>query len=116
MPNRRTLSKRLSLSATFGVARLKLSAAARGDLAAIDDYGVAQFGEHIAAEYARGFHEVFSTLSQYPQLGVLRPEFREGTRCKLHRSHLIFYRVANDTVFVQRILHHSQDISAHLKP
>lgn len=104
------------LSATPGVAKLKLSTAARNDLAAIDDYGVAQFGEAIAAEYARGFRAALSSLRDYPLLGPLRSELREGTRCKLHRKHLIFYRVADETVFVQRILHHSQDVPAHLKP
>ncbi|MBU6266821.1 MAG: type II toxin-antitoxin system RelE/ParE family toxin [Sphingomonadales bacterium] len=98
------------------MARIRLSAAARSDLAAIDDYGAHHFGDEAAADYARGFREVFSLLRAYPLSGTPRPELRDGTRSKRHRSHLIFYRLAEDTVFVQRILHHSQDTSAHLKP
>lgn len=103
-------------NATPDVARIKFSSAARNDLAEIDDYGATRFGDEIAAGYARGFLEVFALLREYPLAGRHRPELREGTRCKRHRSHLIFYRVAGDTVFVQRILHHSQDLPAHLKP
>ncbi len=103
-------------SATRSVVRLKLSAAARNDLAAIDEYGVAQFGKEVATEYARGFQEAFAQLREFPQLGPLRSELREGTRCKQHRKHLIFYRFTDDTVLIQRILHHSQFAPAHLKP
>ncbi|WP_295528368.1 type II toxin-antitoxin system RelE/ParE family toxin [Novosphingobium sp. Chol11] len=98
------------------MAKIKFSAAARKDLAAIDEYGAAQFGDEIASEYARGFQVVFSLLGQYTLAGRLRSELREGTRCKVHRRHLIFYRFTDDTVFIQRILHHSQDIPAHLRP
>jgi len=98
------------------VARFKVSAAARNDLAAIDEYGAERFGDEAAAAYSLGFKEAFLFLRQYPLAGRQRPELRAGTRCKTYRRHLIFYRFTDDTVFIQRILHHSQDIPAHLRP
>jgi len=83
---------------------------------AIHDYGAARFGVSVAAEYTRGFNATFALLQQYPLAGRLRPELREGTRCKPHRRHLIFYRVAGDGVLIQRILHHAQEIASHLRP
>ena len=98
------------------MARIRLSAAARSDLARIDDYSAERFGDEVAADYVRGFADVFEQLQRFPLSGQARPDYREGTRCKLHRSHRILYRVTDDVVFIQRILHHSQNVPAHLKP
>jgi toxin ParE1/3/4 len=98
------------------VAKIRLSAAARSDLARIDDYSAEHFGDDVAADYLRGFGDVFEQLQRFPLAGQARPDYREGTRCKLHRSHRILYRVTDDVVFIQRILHHSQNVPAHLRP
>lgn len=98
------------------MANFKVSAAARNDLAAIDDYSVERFGEEAATAYVYGFTEAFLFLARYPLSGRPRPELPPGTRCKTQRSHVIFYRYESGTVFIQRILHHSQDAAAHLRP
>jgi toxin ParE1/3/4 len=103
-------------NAARGVARVKLSAAARRDLAKIDEYSLEQFGDEVASAYSRGFNDVFGLLGELPLSGQARPDYREGTRCKMHKSHRILYRVDGETVLVQRILHHSQNVPAHLKP
>lgn len=101
-------------NAVRGVAEIKLSAAARSDLARIGEFGAEHFGDDVADDYARGFLEAFELLRRHPLAGQARPDFRKGTRCKLHRSHRILYRVAGDIVFIQRILHHSRDVPRHL--
>lgn len=98
------------------MASVKVSVAARYDLADIVEYSVERFGEEAAEAYSRSFTEAFLFLARYPLSGRGRPELPAGTRCKSHRSHVIFYRYLNGTVFIQRILHHSQDTSAHLRP
>lgn len=98
------------------MASFKVTVAARYDLVDIDEYSVERFGEEAAEVYARSFTEAFLFLAQYPLSGRLRPELPAGTRCKPHRSHVIFYRYAGDTVFIQRVLHHSQDAASHLRP
>jgi toxin ParE1/3/4 len=94
------------------MARVKLSAAARHDIEAIDKYGSARFGNDVAAEYARSIVQALLLLAQYPLGGRARPELRANTRSRTHRSHVIYYRVSGDTVFIQRFLHHSQDALA----
>lgn len=96
--------------------RIKLSAAARSDMARIDHYSIEQFGDEVAARYLRGFNEAFDDLRHYPHSGQARPDYGDGTRCRMHRSHRILYRVTGDVVFIQRILHFSQNVPAHLKP
>jgi toxin ParE1/3/4 len=98
-----------------GVAEIKLSAKARIDLARISEFSAERFGDDVADEYARGFNEAFDLLRDHPMSGQARPDYGKTSRCKIHRSHRILYRVAGDTVFVQRFLHHSQKVPAHLK-
>lgn len=98
------------------MASFKVTVAARYDLADIDEYSVERFGEEAAEAYARGFTEAFLFLAQYPLSGTPRPELPSGTRCKTYRSHVIFYRYESGTVFIQRILHHSQDAVTRLRP
>lgn len=102
-------------NAVRGVAEIKLSAAARRDLARISEFSAERFGDNVADEYTRGFQEAFGLLRRHPLSGQDRPDFRKGSRCKVHGSHRILYRVNGNTVFVQRILHHSQHVPAHLK-
>lgn len=116
MPIRQRSSKTSSQNAAPGVPSFKVTVAARYDLADIDDYSIERFGEEAAASYARGFTEAFLFLAQYPLSGRPRPELSADTRCKTYRSHLIFYRYADDTVFIQRVLHHLQDAAIHLRP
>lgn len=95
------------------MAKVKLSAAARRDLARIDDYGAEHFGDEAADAYTRGLNEAFSFLADVPFGAEARPD-GEGVRCKVHRRHRILYRVGDETVFVQRILHYSRDVPRHL--
>lgn len=93
---------------------VKISRSAQSDLAAIDEYGTEQFGGDAAAEYSRGFTGAFELLSHHPHTGQARPEFGKNVRCKVYRKHRILYRVTGDTVYVQRVLHHSRDVPRHL--
>lgn len=114
MPAPMTSSRKSSPNAVPGVAEVKFSSTARRDLARIDDYSAEQFGGDVADTYARGFNEAFALLADVPFAGEARPDFGKDVRCKVHRSHRILYRVRGDTVFVERILHHSQDSRRHL--
>jgi toxin ParE1/3/4 len=97
------------------VAEIKLSSAARRDLARIDEFSAAQFGDDVADDYLRGLNAAFELLKRHPKAGQLRRDYGKVTRCKVYRSHRILYRLEGDTVFVQRILHHSQHVPNHLQ-
>ena len=96
------------------MAEIKLSAAARRDLARIDEFSAAEFGGDVADEYIRGLKTDFDLLKRHPRAGEAQREYGAGVRCKVHRSHRIIYRIDGKTVFVQRILHHSQHVPKHL--
>ncbi len=102
-------------SAVPGVAEIKLSATARRDLAQIDDYSGEHFGDEVADTYTRGLNEAFALLADVPFAGEARPDYGKDVRCKVHRKHRILYRVSGNMVFVQRILHHFQDVPRHVQ-
>ncbi len=91
------------------MAEVRLSAAAKRDLADIDEYGDEQFGADVADIYSRGFNEVFALLRRHPFAGAGKPELGKTIRCTIHRSHRIFYHYENDVVLIVRIIHHSRD-------
>ena len=98
------------------MAEVKLSAAARRDLARLDDFSAAEFGGDVADEYTRGLKAVFDLLKRHPRAGQAHREYGPSVRCKTHRSHRIIYRIEGKAVFVMRILHHSRDVNRHLRP
>ena len=100
---------RLSPRVTSAVARLELTPAALGDLAAIDRHGAAEFGEAAADAYAAGLRRAFDQLELYPLSSPARPEFGEAIRCRSYRAHRVLYAVDDDHVIVVRILHHAQE-------
>lgn len=107
--------RKSSQSAAPGVAKLRLSADARADLAEIDSYGAMRFGDEAAAIYSRGFNKVWARLREYPFSAPPRNEFGEGIRCFIHRSHRVLYRVEGETVQIARILHYSRDVGKALR-
>lgn len=91
------------------MAEVTFSNAAESDLADIDDYSVAQFGEDTAYRYMHGFDEAFARLRDFPETGRSLPELGNGIRCLTHRRHRIFYCFSDGQVFVVRIVHHAMD-------
>ena len=97
------------------MAEVKLSATARRDLARIDAYSAEEFGDKVADTYLRGMNDAFAMLADVPFAGEPRPDYGQGARCKVFGSHRILYRVEGEIVYVQRILHHAQDVRANHK-
>lgn len=94
--------------------RVRLSSAARADLAEIDAFGAERFGDDAADAYQRGIDQVLTRLEEFPKSGEERPDYGGGIRCVVHRSHRILFRIEPDRVFIARILHHSRDVPRHL--
>lgn len=93
---------------------IRLSEAARIDLAEIDAFGVEQFGDDAAAAYQRGIGETLDRLRVFPSLGEARPGYGSNIRCIIYRRHRILYQLNRDEVVIARVLHHSRDVSRHL--
>ena len=101
-------------SAAPGVAEVRLSPKARADLAEIDDYGTDAFGDEVAAEYARGFNNVWDRLGRHPRMDPRESRLGRLVRSTIHRRHRIFYEVQGEVVLILRIFHHTRDVKRSL--
>ena len=63
-----------------------------------------------ADRYAVKFTDKARSLSQFPEIGRLRPEIASGVRSTLVKPYVIFYRHHGDTVQILRILHGRRDL------
>jgi toxin ParE1/3/4 len=87
---------------------------AEGDLEEIWDYTVSRWGLAQADKYDDEIYAAFRRLAETPTLGRDCSEIRFGYRRYNVGSHVIFYRIDNDTVDVMRVLHKSRDFPRHL--
>lgn len=90
----------------------RLSQKAEDDIRSIYLFGVEAFGVNHAERYFAGLFEAFDFLAQFPFAAPLRTELRHQTRAHPFQSHLIFYRLDGEDVFIQRIRHSSEDWGA----
>jgi len=90
--------------------RYELSQEADNDLVNIYDYTITQFGDEQAVTYLSGLENSFDNLCRTPLSGRNRSEIREGLRSIAYVSHIIFYRLIENKVWIVRILHSSRDI------
>jgi toxin ParE1/3/4 len=97
------------------MAELRLRAAARADLVAIDDYSALQFGQQVAEAYTRGIRDAFQLLRDHPMAGAAQPKLGSGVRSLTHRQHRIIYLVEGDLVLIVRVVHHAMDARKALK-
>ena len=92
----------------------KLSRLAAEDFAAIYEYTLINFGVMQADAYTQDLEKVLALLSEHPFIGVASDEIGKDVRRHDHQRHAIFYRNADNTVFVLRILHHQMEATRHL--
>jgi toxin ParE1/3/4 len=74
------------------------------------DYYVRVAGRHTAEKILREIAEVIALIEDHPFAGRARNEVRPGLRSFPTAPHIVFYRVANDTPEVVRVLDGRQDI------
>jgi toxin ParE1/3/4 len=96
------------------VVELRYSIAAQSDLAEIEEYGAANFGNEASEAYSRGLAKAFDMLERYPRSSPERPDYGEGIRCRVYREHLVLHMVDDDDVLIVRVLHHSRDVKRAL--
>ncbi|HEY6814080.1 MAG TPA: type II toxin-antitoxin system RelE/ParE family toxin [Croceibacterium sp.] len=93
---------------------VELSEAADADLDSILDYGIAAHGREAAEAYLRLVHATLDRLSELPELGTPRFEFRRGLRSLPVKEHRVFYRFDGAAILVARVLHKAMDVERHL--
>lgn len=93
---------------------LRISERAASDLEAIQRYSAQNYGSTAAEKYLEGIDSCFKLLQQMPLVGARRSDLDKAIRSFRYRRHLIFYDHFEDSVRIQRVLHHAQDISTAL--
>lgn len=89
---------------------LRYSERSRADLASIWDF-IAVSSPRNAVTVLDRIHDKIELLRLQPLIGHRRDDLRRGLRCMNSDGHMIFYRVAGRVVRIDRILHHSRDLS-----
>ena len=85
--------------------RVKLSRRASAQIDAIIRYTDTHFGERQTAEYIDGLYYSFELLSDNPRMGR---EWASGRRRYLYRSHIVYYRIEADFIFITEIMNERQ--------
>jgi toxin ParE1/3/4 len=91
-----------------------LSRAALRDLDEILDHLTREAGQTIATKYRREIMHRLALVGDHPDMGTPRPALGRGVRRDIVSPYLIFYRPAQETVTVLRILHGRRRITAAL--
>ena len=90
-----------------------LSNEAERDLENIFDFGVYRFGQSQSVKYFDRLINSLDQLCDNPRIGKSRPELDSRLRSFVIQSHIIFYEVKNESIFILRILHHSRDVERY---
>jgi toxin ParE1/3/4 len=98
---------------TFAV---RYTRAARRDIREIVDYIEAEAGRAIAVSVARRIRAKIETLERNAQRYRERTELGHGRRALSVAPYLIFYRISDSCVFIQRVLHGARDITPDMFP
>ena len=96
------------------MANYKLSKAAEQDIENILDYSYLSFGEKVAENYFLDLKKCLQLLSENPLIGINNDSLRKGYFGHPHQSHLIFYKLKTNGIYIVRILHKIMDIKRHL--
>jgi len=96
-------------------ARLKLLAKAREDMIHLRRYSRREFGAAAADRLVDDLERAFHLLRDHPGAGSDFSESVPGLRLFPRRGHRIFYRIAQGTIEIVRVLHHSRDVGKALE-
>lgn len=80
------------------------------DIRTILFYSELTWDEHQRERYREELRVGIRRLASIPQLGTSRDELAPGIRSHPVKSHIIFYEIRGDTLFIARVLHRRQDL------
>jgi len=93
------------------MASYRVSADAKSDLRDIYRYSFKNHGEAQADKYLESLYDVFDTIGNNPEIGLL-PKFDTDSQLRKFPAlkHIIFYKISISEVEIRRIFHSSRDI------
>lgn len=89
--------------------RVKLTVRAENDLIDIW-FAVARGSPGEADRFVRRLNDRISSLREYPDRGVARPDIGLDARMLVEGNYLILYRVASRDVDIVRVVHGARDL------
>jgi toxin ParE1/3/4 len=81
------------------------------DLEAIGKY-IASENPRAAVRFLEALRERCERLGYSPHIGIRRTQFRRDYRSISYRSYVIFYRLEESGVRIERIIHGARDLDA----
>lgn len=90
--------------------QFQLSKLAILDLENIFTYTIEKWSIIQAENYYNFIQEEIKAICENPLIGKSIEEIKVGSRYKLAKSHYIIYKVIDDMIFIDRVLHQKMDI------
>ncbi|WP_457647444.1 type II toxin-antitoxin system RelE/ParE family toxin [Profundibacter sp.] len=87
---------------------------AEQDITDIWIYGADRWGVDQADNYFDGMVNLFSLLSEQPEMACLRDEFRPPVRIHPYGAHVVVYETVETGIAIIRVLHNRRNILAML--
>lgn len=94
---------------------LKITAPALSDVEAIAAYTYEHWGEPQTKAYMTQIDRTIQAIGNDPALGRERYGVPRSIKGRKSGSHIVFYRVQDQTIFIMRILHESMDHGRHVE-
>lgn len=92
-----------------------VSQAARSDLKNIAAYTQKTWGADQRRVYLKELDLAFLFLAENPFSGASCDYIISDLRKFCHKSHVIFYVIRDNSIFIARVLHKSMDVESQLK-
>jgi toxin ParE1/3/4 len=94
--------------------KLKITEPALLDAEGISAYTFDHWGEQHAETYMREIDRAVQAIADDPDLGRERYGVARAIKGRKSGSHIIFYRVQDQIIYIMRILHESMDHGRHV--
>lgn len=88
---------------------LLFSAHAQADLLKIARY-IAMDNPARARSFVAELRKQCTLITQFPNLGVAKPEYADNLRMLTYQRYLIFFSTSDDAVYIERVLHSAMDL------
>jgi toxin ParE1/3/4 len=92
----------------------ELSQLAIDDIDSIWEYTVLNWSIKQAEKYYQSIIRTIKLICENPEIGKSISEVKETHKRKNIGSHMILYKLQNDVIYIDRILHQRMDIDSQL--
>ncbi|WP_424003576.1 type II toxin-antitoxin system RelE/ParE family toxin [Maribacter sp. IgM3_T14_3] len=93
-----------------------ISVKARNDIKSVAKYTIKEFGKSQSLKYANGLKVILEELANNPELGRRYVAVKNQMLLRYRfKSHVVFYYIISDGIFIVRVLGGKMDFPKHLK-